>query len=197
MNYLYINSNCEKKIRITRPEKYMIMLENVSGKLEVQIESEHAEVDILGIYDGRNTNAYELSTVQRHIAPGSRSNLWIKGVFDDYSRFIYNGLIQIEQGAHQSHAFQKNQNLILSDEVSVVSKPDLEILADDVYCTHASTSGSLRESDLFYYYTRGLNTADATKSILSGFLNEIFLYMSDIGLTDKLNSLITYKQYYA
>ena len=81
------------------------------------------------LFVGKKADDFQLKTNQYHIAPNSTSNLLIKGVFDDKSQFIYQGLIKIEKSGQKSHAYQKNKNLILSEKVYVDSRPFLEILA--------------------------------------------------------------------
>ena len=114
-----------------------------------------------------------METIQRHIAPESTSNLLIKGVFYDESKFIYQGLIRIEKEAQKSHAYQKNQNIIMSDKCFIDSRPFLEILANDVFCTHGSTTGKLNQKQIYYLQTRMLDKSAAEKLIIDGFIREI------------------------
>ena len=97
----------------------------------------------------------------------------IKGVFDGSSRFIYQGLIKIEKSGQKSHAYQKNKNLILSSGVYVDSRPFLEILANDVFCTHGSTTGKINEESLFYLKSRGIDQKNAEQLYVSGFIQEV------------------------
>jgi Fe-S cluster assembly protein SufD len=105
---------------------------------------------MFGLFEGKSQDDFQIETVQHHLAQGSTSNLLIKGVFAESSRFDYSGLIRIEKEGQQSHAYQKNQNLLLSPDSFVQSKPFLEILANDVFCTHGSTTGKLNEEQIFY-----------------------------------------------
>src|SRR3990167_1751845 len=94
-------------------------------------------------------------------------------VFYDESKFIYQGLIRIEKEAQKSKAYQKNQNLMMSDKCFVDSRPFLEILANDVYCTHGSTTGKLNQNEIYYLMTRSLDKNSAKKLLVDGFIQEI------------------------
>ena len=171
----FINLNLTKQSKLTfnKPGDYTVFFQNLSGEFDFKIISSGVNLDIFGLFIGKKSDNFELKTNQYHIAPGSTSNLLIKGVFDDNSKFIYQGLIKIEKSGQKSHAYQKNKNLILSPGVFVDSRPFLEILANDVFCTHGSTTGKINEESLFYLKSRGLNQSKAEKLYVSGFIQEI------------------------
>ncbi|MCR4276503.1 MAG: SufD family Fe-S cluster assembly protein [Candidatus Roizmanbacteria bacterium] len=172
-NFIYLNKIDKKTLVFNKPGDYAVFLHNLSGEYNFKIESSGVNLDILGLYMGKKSDNFELKTNQYHIAPNSTSNLLIKGVFDDSSKFIYQGLIKIEKDGQKSHAYQKNKNLILSEKVYVDSRPFLEILADDVFCTHGSTTGKINEESLFYLKSRGLQQKTAEKLYIEGFIQEI------------------------
>lgn len=183
----FIDLSKEKKEQIVldKPGHYVVFMHNVSGKFTVDISSKNVEVDIFGLFVGRTGDEFKVETIQHHRAPGSVSNLLIKGVFDDNSRLDYQGLIRIEKEGQQSHAYQKNQNLILSPDCFVQSKPFLEILANDVFCTHGSTTGRLNKEDIFYVKSRGVDEEEAKKLLVAGFIGEIFEKMKEKGVETK------------
>lgn len=172
--FINLNEKPKEKLKFTKAGKYVIFFHNYSGKVTVELAASDIEVDIFGLYIGKNQDAFKIETVQHHNAPRSWSNLLIKGVFDDESRLDYQGLIRIEKTGQQSHAYQKNQNIILSNKTYVESKPFLEILANDVFCTHGSTTGKLNAEQLFYVRSRGFNQKAAQALLVEGFVNEIF-----------------------
>lgn len=172
--FIHIIKEGKKRIEFSQEGTYVIFFHNLSAQFEFDITASRIELYIYGLYTGKSKNKYELSTIQRHIAANSFSHLFVKGVFDDVSSFIYDGLIKIEQKAHGSHAYQKNQNIILSPDVFVSSKPNLEILANDVYCTHGSTTGKMNEDDIFLLQSKGIPRDLAKRVLIAGFLNEIF-----------------------
>lgn len=162
-----------KKLVFDKPGDYLVFFENITGKLIFDITASGVKLNVYGLYIGKNKSEFKIDTFQNHKAPNSTSNLLIKGVFYDSSIFYYRGLIRIEKGAQKSHAYQKNQNLIMSDNCFVDSKPYLEILANDVFCTHGSTTGRLDKEQIFYTKSRGLNEKQAEELLVKGFINEI------------------------
>lgn len=155
-------------------ETYVVFFKNISGKLTFEVAESEIELYIYGLFTGKNQSDYNIETIQHHKAPGSLSDLFIKGVFEDKSRFVYQGLIRLEKEAQKSHAYQKNQNLVMSDKVFVDSRPFLEILANDVFCTHGSTTGGLNEDEVLYSQTRGLSKKEAQEMLIKGFIDEIY-----------------------
>ncbi len=173
----FINLSKTKKDHLIfdkKGEEYIVFFHNRSGKLTFEITQSDIKLDIYGLFTGKNAEEFHIETIQHHKAPGSLSNLLIKGVFEDKSKFIYQGLIRLEKSAQQSHAYQKNQNLILSPGVFVDSRPFLEILANDVFCTHGSTTGKLNKDQLFYAESRGLSKKMARGMLINGFIDEIY-----------------------
>jgi len=173
MKFLNLNQTKQSRLTFDKHGDYTVFFYNLSGEFDFNIKSSGVNLDIFGLFVGKKSDNFELKTNQYHIAPGSTSNLLIKGVFDDNSKFIYQGLIKIEKSGQKSHAYQKNKNLILSPGVYVDSRPFLEILANDVFCTHGSTTGKINEESLFYLKSRGLNQSKAEKLYVSGFIQEI------------------------
>lgn len=172
-NFINLNQSKQTKLTFNKPGNYTVFFQNLSGEFDFKIKSSGVNLDIFGLFVGKKSDNFELKTNQYHIAPGSTSSLLIKGVFDDNSKFIYQGLIKIEKSGQKSHAYQKNKNLILSPGVYVDSRPFLEILANDVFCTHGSTTGKINEESLFYLKSRGLDQNKAEQLYVSGFIQEI------------------------
>ncbi|KKP49931.1 MAG: Cysteine desulfurase activator SufB [Candidatus Roizmanbacteria bacterium GW2011_GWA2_33_33] len=173
MQFINLNETKKTKLEFNKPGDYLVFFHNLSGEFDFNINSSGVNLDILGLFVGKKSDNFKLKTNQYHIAPGSTSNLLIKGVFDDQSKFIYQGLIKIEKTGQKSHAYQKNKNLILSEKVYIDSRPFLEILANDVFCTHGSTTGKINEESLFYLKSRGLDQKIAEQLYVSGFIQEI------------------------
>jgi Fe-S cluster assembly protein SufD len=174
--HTFIDLNKQKKevLLFDRSGQYVVFLHNISGKFTFEITAPGVELDIFGLFVGKGKEQFSIETTQLHAAPSSTSNLFIKGVFDDQSKFHYQGLVRIEKNGQKSHAYQKNQNLILSSETFVESKPFLEILTNDVFCTHGSTTGKLNKEQIFYAKSRGLSDENAEKVLVEGFINEIY-----------------------
>lgn len=165
--------NKEKKLIFGKPGDYVVFFENISGSLIFDIVTPGVRLNIYGLIVGRKYEEFKINTFQNHRASNSTSNLLIKGVFYDSSKFYYRGLIRIEKQAQKSHAYQKNQNLIMSDRAYVDSRPFLEILANDVFCTHGSTTGRLNKEEIYYLNSRGISESRAEKLLIEGFIGEI------------------------
>ncbi len=161
-------------LRFSSPGRYFVFLFNFSGEVRLEIESKGVEAYVFGVYVGRGKDDFSLSTVQHHKVGDSISDLLVKGVFAEESKFFYQGLIRIEKRAQKSHAYQKNQNLVLSPKVFVESRPFLEILANDVFCTHGSTTGRIDKDQLLYLKMRGIEEKKAKRLLVKGFIQEVF-----------------------
>lgn len=174
MQLINLNENPQNSLSFDEAGDYVVFLHNMSGKFNFELNVKGINLYIYGLFTGKNADKYEIETIQHHKVPGSLSDLLIKGVFDDESKLIYQGLIRIDKGAQQSHAYQKNQNLILSPDTFVDSRPFLEIMANDVFCTHGSTTGKLNKDEIFYARSRGLTEAQAKQLLVDGFINELY-----------------------
>lgn len=187
MKFINIKSNnIKKELIFNKPGNYLVYFENLSGELTFRIKTSRVDLKIFGLYQGKKEEEFKIKTVQHHIAPDSRSSLLIKGVFDDRSKFFHQGLIRIEKEAQKSHAYEKNQNLVLSENVFVLSKPQLEILANEVYCTHGSTTGYLNQDQIYYLRTRGLSLVQARRLLINGFIDEIKTKIETLRASDKI-----------
>ncbi len=187
MKFIDITHLKKNKYRIDKPGQYIFFMFNRSGNLQIDINAENAKVYIFGLYTGKSDEVFTLNTIQHHMVGNSISDLLIKGVFTDSSKFIYKGLIRIDKKAQKSNAYQKNQNLVLSSQVYVDSNPYLEILADDVRCTHGSTTGGLDKDQLYYVMTRGIDKIKAEKMLIEGFIKEIEFKIRDLGYEGSLS----------
>lgn len=112
-------------------------------------------------------------TFQDHLAPSATSDLLYHNALDDRSRSVFSGLIKVGTAAHETDAYQKVRNLMLSDEAEANSMPGLEILADHVRCSHGATSGELNQDELFYMMARGIPPQKAAKLIVRGFFETV------------------------
>ncbi len=182
MKFTYITEGKKGKHSVTQPGESIFFIHNYSGAVEISIKSPNAKVYIYGVYIGKKNDNFTLNTIQHHKVGESVSDLLIKGIFFDESKFHYEGLIRIDKKAQKSNAYQKNQNLVMSKDVFVDSRPYLEILANDVRCTHGSTTGQLDKEQLYFAKTRGLSEKVAQKMLLEGFVGDIFNKMEETGL---------------
>lgn len=171
--FIHITNSFKKEFHFTHPGMYTVFVYNISGTFQFSIESPGIDLMIFGLFTLKQNDTYKLETIQRHGAPSSTSNLLIKSIVADSAKFSYRGLIRIEKNAQKSHAYQKNQNLLISSDGFVDSRPYLEILANDVFCTHGSTTGTLDTQQLHYVQSRGLSPSEAEHLLLFGFAEEV------------------------
>ena len=132
-----------------------------------------ARSDMLGLYFGDARQHFDFNTSQDHVAPNAHSDLLYKGALDGAARGVFRGIIRVHEGAQGTDAYQTNRNLILSDEATATSLPNLEIEADDVKCSHGATVGQLDGEALFYLMSRGLRRERAERLVVLGFLGEV------------------------
>jgi Fe-S cluster assembly protein SufD len=149
-----------------------------------------ARSDMLAINIGRREQEFDQRTLQDHQKPDTTSDLLYKNALFDKARTIFSGLIKVEPGAHRTDAYQKVRNLLLSDEAEANSMPGLEILADDVRCTHGATAGEIEPEELFYLLSRGIPESGAKALIVRGFLNEVVDRLTGNPLVDYLHDQI-------
>jgi Fe-S cluster assembly protein SufD len=149
-----------------------------------------ARSDMLAISVARREQEFDQRTLQDHLKPDTTSDLLYKNALHNQARTIFSGLIKVEPGAHRTDAYQKVRNLLLSDEAEANSMPGLEILADDVRCTHGATSGQVEPEELFYLKSRGIDDLAAKRLIARGFLNEVVDRLPDEQLSEYLHRQI-------
>src|SRR5438046_2810116 len=154
---------------------------------------ESGRSDLLAISVANGAQEFDARTLQDHVSPHTASDLLYKNALDDHARSTFGGLIRVEPHAHFTDAYQKVRNLLLSDDSEANSMPGLEILADNVRCTHGATSGQIDADELFYMRTRGIPVPVAQRLIVTGFLNEVIQRLDCAAIADHLNRLIDEK----
>ncbi len=135
--------------------------------------AEHIECTLNGLYLGDGTRVVDNHTTIDHAMPNCNSHEVYKGILDDRSRGIFNGKIFVREDAQKTDAKQTNRTLLLSEDAQINTKPQLEIFADDVKCTHGATVGQLNAEQLFYLRTRGVPLEDARALLVYAFASDI------------------------
>ena len=133
-----------------------------------------AETQVNGVMFTEGKQHLSYHTLQHHEAPHCRSDLLYKGALQDKSRIVWRGMIRVDRDAQKTDGYQRNDSLILSPDARADSIPGLEILADDVKCTHGATAGRVDDEMLFYLGTRGLTRKEAARMIVAGFFQQVF-----------------------
>jgi Fe-S cluster assembly protein SufD len=162
----------------------------IRNNLNVQIEGEYCETYMNGLSYIKGKTHIDHHTLADHRKPNSYSNELYKGLYDEHSTGVFNGKIYVRQDAQKTNAYQQNRNVLLSEQASIYTKPQLEIWADDVKCSHGATTGKLDESALFYMRARGIGEAEARKLLLKAFAGEILERIEIEELKEYVESLI-------
>jgi len=158
-----------------------------------RLVGEGARSDLLAVAIAHEKQEFDARTLQDHVSPHTASDLLYKNALTDRARTTFGGLIRVEPHAHFTDAYQKVRNLLLSDDAEANSMPGLEILADNVRCTHGATSGQIDEEELFYLRTRGIPIKTAHRLIVTGFLNEVIQRLDQDMIAAHLDRLIEEK----
>jgi Fe-S cluster assembly protein SufD len=132
-------------------------------------------------------------TLVHHAHPNSESHQEYKGIYDGQSTGVFNGKIVVEQEAQKTNAFQQNNNILMSDKATINTKPQLEIFADDVRCSHGCTIGQLDETSLFYLQTRGIPKKEARALLTYAFANNVLVSVNIPAVKTRINALIAKK----
>ena len=156
----------------------------------VELNQSGANCNLFGLYFVDKENHIDHHTTIEHKEANCNSNEHYKGILSGKSTGVFNGRIHVHPGAQKTDAIQKNQNLLLSDDAIIHTKPELEIYADDVKCTHGATVGQLDEKGLFYLRSRGLNRKEAQQILIRAYVNEIIENVSDEKIRSELMELI-------
>ena len=148
-----------------------------SGRGKVRTETllagEGADAKVTGAYAPHGRQHIDFDTTQEHGAPNTTSDLAFRGILADRSSAVWRGMIKVDPGAQQTDAFQECRNLLLSKRAHADAIPGLEILANDVRCTHAAAIAQIDREQLFYLRSRGLDEAIATRLVIEGFMAEL------------------------
>ncbi len=141
--------------------------------LEFNLEGEDSECNLQSASFLNKNDHQEIKTRINHLAPNCKSYQRVKNVLDSDGRGVYQGKIFVKDIAQKTNAYQLSKAILLSDNSEFNSKPELEIYADDVKCSHGSTSGSIDEDSVYYLMTRGLNRKESVSLLVDGFLSEV------------------------
>ena len=183
--------------RVTLAEKgsYRAFLISTGARLarceiEARLEGEGADCQLDGIYLARDSQHTDITTRIAHTQPGGSSRQVFKGVLDDHSRGVFQGQVSVSPDAQRTDGHQLNKTLLLSDDAEIDTKPELEIYADDVKCSHGAAAGQLDEMELFYLRSRGLDADEARQVLIRAFIAEVVESVDDEPFRDHLNEMI-------
>jgi Fe-S cluster assembly protein SufD len=156
----------------------------VRNNLNIAVAGENCTTILNGTYVLKDQQYVDNHTRVEHLAPNCYSSELYKGVLSDKSTAVFNGKVLVAEGAQKINAFQSNGNVLLSDDATIYSKPELEIYADDVKCSHGSTTGQLDDEAVFYLKARGISEEAAKGLLVSAFVNEVLESISNGTVSD-------------
>ena len=180
---IYENSNSENFIYSSGSKfsKY---------EINTNLKEKYSSAFINGIINLDNNNHHEIKTNINHLAENTKSYQLIKSVLNDKSTGVYQGKIFVNDQAQKTDGYQLSKALLLNENTEFNGKPELEIYADDVKCSHGSTSGNLDENSIFYLMSRGLNYDQAKKLLIDGFINDVIEKITNIEIQKYLKEAI-------
>lgn len=162
----------------------------VRNNMSISLEAEYAEAHLYGLYFLKGRTHVDNHTVVDHMKPNCMSNELYKGIIDGDATAVFNGKIYVQQDAQKTNAYQSNKNILLSAGASVNTKPQLEIFADDVKCSHGCTVGRLDEEGLFYLRSRGITESTARSLLIHAYAIDILEHIKSAVLRNYIDKLI-------
>ena len=163
------------------------------SRMDIDLLGNGSEFSLDGIYFGEENQIHDNRVFVNHLGKHTSSNMITKGVLGDESSSIFTGTIHIAEGAEKTESHQENRNILLSEEATAQSVPNLEILCDDVICSHGSSVGPIEENLYHYAMSRGINKVDADKLLIKGFFNEVINSSKWEIVYDKVSEIIDSK----
>ena len=167
--------------------------ELVRNNLNISQNDQFIETTIKGVTIIGNKQHVDHNTLINHNKPNCNSHQDYKGIYDDKSTGVFNGQVMVKKVAQKTNAFQSNNNVLLSDQATINAKPQLEIYADDVKCSHGCTVGQLDKNALFYLKSRGIPEKEATALLMYGFANNILASVNIPEIKTRINHIIANK----
>jgi Fe-S cluster assembly protein SufD len=159
-------------------------------RMETKLAGPGSEARVTGGYAGGAGQHLDFDTLQEHAAPNTNSDLAFRGVLAAGATAVWRGMIKVDPGAQQTDAFQESRNLLLSPEAHADAIPGLEILADDVRCTHAAAIAQVDKEQLFYLTSRGLDDEAAKALIIEGFLESLVERLAEGPVRDSISEAL-------
>jgi Fe-S cluster assembly protein SufD len=163
----------------------------VRNNLDIKLNAEGCEANMNGLYLLAGKTHVDNHTTVDHTMPNALSNELYKGIMDDQSKGVFNGKIFVRKDAQKTNAFQSNKNILLTDDATVNTKPQLEIWADDVKCSHGCTTGQLDKDALFYLMARGIKKDRAMAMLLHAFASDVIENLEIEAIQAYVEAIIT------
>ena len=164
------------------------------NEINCNLNGEYSSAFVNGIFSINNNKHHEIRTIINHLTENTKSYQLIKSVLEDSSRAVYQGKIFVNSKAQKTDGYQLSKAILLNKESEFNAKPELEIYADDVKCSHGSASGSLNEDSIFYLMSRGLNYQQSRELLINGFLLDVVEKITDPEVKNLIKNMIGIKE---
>ncbi len=164
------------------------------SEINCNLEGEHSSAFVNGIFSLDKNKHHEIRTTINHLTENTKSYQLIKSVLEDSSKAVYQGKIYVNSVAQKTDGYQLSKAILLNKDSEFNAKPELEIYADDVKCSHGSASGSLNEDSIFYLMSRGLNYNQARELLINGFLLDVVEKITDSEIKNLIKNIIGIKE---
>ena len=164
------------------------------NEINCDLKGQYSSAFVNGIFDLDDENHHEIKSNINHLVENTKSYQLVKSVLEKKSKAVYQGKIFVSSEAQKTDGYQLSNAILLSENSEFNAKPELEIYADDVKCSHGSSSGSLDENSIFYLMSRGLNYKEAKKLLINGFLLDVIEKITDEEIKNLIKSLLGVKQ---
>jgi len=189
IKYSYNNINLEKN-SISENFIFSTGSKFMKNEINCNLNDEYSSAFINGIINLTNSQHHEIKTNINHLTENTKSYQLIKSVLNDSAKGIYQGKIYVDSKAQKTNGYQLSKALLFSENTEFDGKPELEIYADDVKCSHGATSGNLDEDAIFYLMSRGLSNQQSKKLLINGFLLDAVEKITDIEIKDLIKNMI-------
>ena len=166
----------------------------IKNEINCNLNDEYSSAFINGVINLNDSNHHEIKTNINHLSKNTKSYQLIKSVLNNKSKAVYQGKIYVNPKAQKTDGYQLSKAILLNDNTEFNAKPELEIYADDVKCSHGSASGSLNEDSIFYLMSRGLNYQEAKKLLINGFLLDVVEKITDPEIKNLIKNITSLKQ---
>jgi len=167
----------------------------IKNEINCNLNDKYSSAFINGIINLKDDQHHEIKTNINHLAENTKSHQLIKSVLNNNSKGVYQGKIFVNPKAQKTDGYQLSKALLLNENTEFDAKPELEIYADDVKCSHGSTSGNLDEDTIFYLMSRGLNYQQSRKLLINGFLLDVVEKITDLEVKDLITNIMEIKEW--
>jgi Fe-S cluster assembly protein SufD len=193
IKYFYNNINLAKN-SISENFIFSTGSKFIKNEVNCNLNDQYSSAFINGVINLNNSQHHEIKTNINHLAENTKSYQLIKTVLNDKSKGVYQGKIYVDAKAQKTNGYQLSKALLLNKDTEFDGKPELEIYADDVKCSHGSTSGNLDEDSIFYLMSRGLSHQQSKELLINGFLMDAVEKIADLEIKDLIKDIMGIKE---